>query len=205
MAATSKHIQSAIEHFGIGNEQLYLKIVQLNYILDACKCVIEDNRSRMFTHNKQFCEDIVPLMYPEEPVMVDIAKLHVLEDFRHKFIPDANDYLSDKQSVAYAYEKTMDFTAKGMRRYYDKQYIHRINEVMYATEPWLTKNSWFIYSVLPLIVTDHYQRTNAYDYLRKALRGTPYNAKTIAEAQRLKPWMNNALSKELPDSVMCNT
>jgi uncharacterized protein DUF6915 len=93
------HAQSSAKKFG-GTFEDYLEIHEF---LDSSKAVIADNRHRALTHNSWFISVVIPRVFGEvfarksDGVMVssrDIAELHVLEDYRKRFIPSAHDFIS---------------------------------------------------------------------------------------------------------------
>lgn len=81
-----------------GKVEDYLKIHEL---LDSPKATMSNNTSRALTHNTWFIYSIIPQIFGyniknsdgKSVDTVDIAMLHVAEDFRMKFIPTAQDYL----------------------------------------------------------------------------------------------------------------
>lgn len=93
------HAQSSARKFG-GIFEDYLEIHEF---LDSSKAVIADNRHRALTHNSWFISVVIPRVFGEvfarksDGAIVssrDVAELHVLEDFRKRFIPSAHDFLS---------------------------------------------------------------------------------------------------------------
>lgn len=93
------HAQSSAKKFG-GVWEDYILIHEL---LDSSKAVIADNRHRALTHNSWFISTIIPKIFGEvfkrqsDGCLVstrDVAELHVLEDYRKRFIPSASDFLS---------------------------------------------------------------------------------------------------------------
>lgn len=97
MANPLIHSKSSVKRWG-GDVQDYIAIHEL---LDSPKKTMNNNTSRMLTHNIWFCYEIIPKIFGYNIVnsagksvdTVDIAMLHVAEDFRMKFIPTVQDYL----------------------------------------------------------------------------------------------------------------
>lgn len=97
MANPLIHSKSSVKRWG-GIVEDYLPIHEL---LDSPKATMNNNSSRMLTHQTWFIYTIIPKIFGYNIVnsdgksvdTVDIAMQHVLEDFRHKFIPTAQDYL----------------------------------------------------------------------------------------------------------------
>jgi len=66
---------------------------------------MNNNTSRMLTHNTWFIYEVMPRVFGYNIVnsdgrsvdVVDIAMLHVLEDYRHRFIPTPQDFLKNMQ------------------------------------------------------------------------------------------------------------
>lgn len=91
------HSKSSAKRWG-GKPEDYLPIHE---VLDSPKATMNNNTSRMLTHNIWFCQYIIPKIFGYEIVnsdgkrvsTVDIAMLHVAEDFRMKYIPTVQDYL----------------------------------------------------------------------------------------------------------------
>ena len=62
---------------------------------------MNNNSSRLITHNVWFCYHIIPKIFGYNLInssgkrvdTIDIAMLHVAEDFRMKFVPTLEDYL----------------------------------------------------------------------------------------------------------------
>lgn len=93
------HALSSAKKFG-GQWEDYIEIHEF---LDSSKAVIADNRHRALTHNSWFISTVIPRIFGEvfarksDGVNIssrDIAELHVLEDYRKRFIPSAHDFLS---------------------------------------------------------------------------------------------------------------
>lgn len=93
------HAVSSAKKFG-GQWEDYIHIHEF---LDSSKAVIADNRHRALTHNSWFISVVIPRVFGEvfkrdsDGVIVssrDVAELHVLEDYRKKFIPSAADFIS---------------------------------------------------------------------------------------------------------------
>jgi hypothetical protein len=101
MANPLIHSQSSVKRWG-GKVEDYINI---HILLDSPKTTMNNNTARMLTHNIWFCYEIVPKIFGYNIVnsdgksvdTVDIAMLHVSEDFRHKFIPTVQDYLQHLQ------------------------------------------------------------------------------------------------------------
>ncbi len=88
--------------------------IEIHNLMDSSKAVIADNRHRALTHTSWFLVNILERIKfhnsePESPggkflsirnsdgkvVQVrDIGEAHILEDFGHRYIPSAQDYLS---------------------------------------------------------------------------------------------------------------
>ena len=91
------HSKSSVKRWG-GKIENYLPIHEL---LDSPKATMNINTSRALTHNTWFIFTIIPKIFGYNIVnsdgksvdTIDIALLHVSEDFNHRFIPTAQDYL----------------------------------------------------------------------------------------------------------------
>lgn len=113
MAKPFIHAKSSAKRFG-GKPEDYEPI---HTFLDCSKGAIADNRHRALTHNSWFLANVLERVKfhnsgPETPdcrfptiinsdgraVSVrDIGEQHCLEDFGHKFIPSAQDYLQEME------------------------------------------------------------------------------------------------------------
>lgn len=97
MANPMIHAKSSVKRWG-GKVEDYIEIHEL---LDSPKATMNNNTSRMLTHNTWFVYHIIPKIFGynitnsdgKSVDTVDIAMLHVAEDFRMKFVPTVQDYL----------------------------------------------------------------------------------------------------------------
>ncbi len=97
MANPWKHSKSSVKRWG-GSVEDYLAIHEL---IDSPKATMNNNSSRALTHNSWFAYTIIPKIFGYNIVnssgksvdTVDIAMLHILEDFRMKFVPTPQDFL----------------------------------------------------------------------------------------------------------------
>ena len=97
MANPMIHAKSSVKRWG-GSVECYLPIHEL---LDSPKATMNNNASRLLTHNTWFAYTIIPKVFGYNIVnsdgksvdTVDIAMLHIIEDFRGKFAPTPQDYL----------------------------------------------------------------------------------------------------------------
>ena len=91
------HSRSSVKRWG-GKVEDYIEI---HNFLDSPKSCMNNNTSRMLTHNTWFIYEVIPKVFGynitnsenKSVDTVDIAMLHVSEDFRHRFIPTPQDYL----------------------------------------------------------------------------------------------------------------
>lgn len=101
MANPEIHAKSSVKRWG-GKVEDYLAIHEL---LDSPKETMNNNTARMLTHNVWFCYKIIPKIFGYNIMnsdgksvdTIDIAMLHVAEDFRMKFVPTVQDYLQHMQ------------------------------------------------------------------------------------------------------------
>lgn len=97
MANPLIHSKSSVKRWG-GKVEDYLP---LHILLDSPKSTMNNNTSRMMTHNTWFIYEIIPKVFGYNIVnsdgrsvdTVDIARMHVAEDFRFKGVPTPQDYL----------------------------------------------------------------------------------------------------------------
>ena len=97
MSAPYIHAQSSVKKYG-GVPDDYIDI---HILLDSTKSAFSDNRHRVLTHNSWFSTTIIPLVFGHVRInsdgkqynTKDIAEQHILEDYRHKFIPTLQDWI----------------------------------------------------------------------------------------------------------------
>lgn len=97
MANPKIHSQSSVKRWG-GKIEDYMEI---HKFLDSPKATMNNNTSRFLTHNTWFIYEVIPRVFGynitnsdgKSVDTVDIAMLHVAEDFRMKFIPTPQDFL----------------------------------------------------------------------------------------------------------------
>lgn len=105
MANPLIHSKSSVKRWG-GKVEDYIAIHEL---IDSPKATMNNNASRALTHNTWFAYHIVPKIFGYNIVnsdgrsvdVVDIAMLHIAEDFRMKFVPTPQDYLKHLQLQAW--------------------------------------------------------------------------------------------------------
>ncbi len=106
------HAQSSAKKFG-GTPEDYIEI---HNFMDSSKGAIADNRHRALTHNAWFLVTVLErIKFSNSHVtdirqsvfstivnsdgkhvsVRDVGEQHILEDFKNKFIPSAQDYLSE--------------------------------------------------------------------------------------------------------------
>jgi hypothetical protein len=91
------HSKSSVKRWG-GKVEDY---IEMHKFLDSPKACMNNNTSRMLTHNTWFIYEVMPRVFGYNIVnsdgrtvdVVDISMLHVLEDFKMRFIPTPQDYL----------------------------------------------------------------------------------------------------------------
>ena len=99
MAKPYIHSLSSAKQFG-GKPEDYIEIHNL---MDSSKATMADSRHRALTHNSWFIGFVIEKIFgvnitnsDGKLVSVrDIAEQHVLEDFKNRFIPSAQDYLQE--------------------------------------------------------------------------------------------------------------
>jgi hypothetical protein len=97
MANPLIHSKSSVKRWG-GKVEDYIAIHEL---IDSPKATMNNNTSRALTHNTWFAYTIIPKIFGYNITnsegrsvdTVDIAMLHIAEDFRMKFVPTPQDYL----------------------------------------------------------------------------------------------------------------
>jgi hypothetical protein len=75
--------------------------IAIHELIDSPKATMNNNSSRALTHNTWFAYTIIPKIFGYNIVnsdgrsvdTVDVAMLHIAEDFRMKFVPTPQDYL----------------------------------------------------------------------------------------------------------------
>jgi len=105
MANPMIHAKSSVKRWG-GSVECYLPIHEL---LDSPKATMNNNSSRLLTHNTWFAYTIIPKIFGYNIVnsdgksvdTVDIAMLHIAEDFKMRFVPTPQDYLKHLEVQAW--------------------------------------------------------------------------------------------------------
>lgn len=105
MANPMIHSKSSVKRWG-GKPEDYLAIHEL---IDSPKATMNNNSSRALTHNTWFAYTIIPKIFGynitnsdgKSVDTVDIAMLHIAEDFRMKFVPTPQDYLKHMEVQAW--------------------------------------------------------------------------------------------------------
>jgi hypothetical protein len=105
MANPMIHARSSVKRWG-GKVEDYIAIHEL---IDSPKATMNNNTSRFLTHNTWFAYNIIPKVFGYNIVnsegrsvdSVDIAMLHILEDFRMRFVPTPQDYLKHMEVQAW--------------------------------------------------------------------------------------------------------
>lgn len=95
------HAQASVKRYG-GKPEDYLPIHNL---MDSSKGTIADSRHRALTHNAWFVGTVLEQVFgvtltnsDGKIVSVrDIGEQHVLEDYRMRFIPSAQDFLQEME------------------------------------------------------------------------------------------------------------
>ena len=101
MAKPWIHAESSAKRFG-GKPEDYIEIHNL---MDSSKGTIADSRHRALTHNAWFVGTILEKIFGvtfcnSDGLTVsvrDIGEQHVLEDYRMRFIPSAQDFLQEME------------------------------------------------------------------------------------------------------------
>lgn len=101
MAAPHIHAISSAKKFG-GKMEDYMEI---HSKMDCSKAYIADNRHRCLTHNMFWVKEVMIPLYGDvitnsdnKLVSVkDICEQHILEDYRHKFIPTPQDFIENME------------------------------------------------------------------------------------------------------------
>jgi hypothetical protein len=105
MANPMIHAKSSVKRWG-GQVSDY---IQLHELLDSPKATMNNNSARVLTHNTWFAYTIIPKIFGYNIInsegksvdSVDIAMLHIAEDFRMKFVPTPQDYLKHLEVQAW--------------------------------------------------------------------------------------------------------
>lgn len=105
MANPLIHAKSSVKRWG-GSVECYLPIHQL---LDSPKATMNNNTSRFLTHNTWFAYEIIPRIFGynitnsdgKSVDTIDIAMLHIAEDFKMRFVPTPQDYLRHMEVQAW--------------------------------------------------------------------------------------------------------
>ena len=99
------HSKSSMKRWG-GKVEDYL---ELHELLDSPKSTMNNNTGRMMTHNTWFAYTIIPKIFGYNIInsdgksvdTVDIAMLHISEDYMGRFIPTPQDFLKHMEVQAW--------------------------------------------------------------------------------------------------------
>lgn len=97
------HANTSTKKWG-GSPDDYLEI---HAKMDCSKSYLSDNRHRALTHHMFWINEVMVPLYghsiinsdDREVSVKDICEKHVLEDFGHKFIPTAQDFLENIEFI----------------------------------------------------------------------------------------------------------
>ena len=112
MANPEIHSKSSVKRWG-GKVEDYIKIHE---VIDSPKACMNNNSARLITHNTWFAYNIIPMIFGYNIVnsdgrtvdTIDIAMLHIAEDFRMKFVPTLQDYLQHMNLPAWIHNGVKD-------------------------------------------------------------------------------------------------
>ena len=101
MANPMIHAKSSVKKFG-GCIEDYLTIHEK---MDCSKGYIADNRHRVLTHTMFWIKEVMVPLYGvyftnsdgKDVSVKDICEQHILEDYRHKFIPTPQDFIQEME------------------------------------------------------------------------------------------------------------
>jgi hypothetical protein len=101
MAKPWIHAVSSAKKYGGVPEDYF----EIHNLMDSSKGAMPDNRHRALTHNSWFLSTILERIFgvnitnsDGKSVSVrDIGEQHILEDFGHRYIPTASDYLEEME------------------------------------------------------------------------------------------------------------
>ena len=99
------HSKSSVKRWG-GKVEDYL---ELHELLDSPKSTMNNNTGRMMTHNTWFAYTIIPKIFGYNIInsdgksvdTVDIAMLHIAEDYRMTGVPTPQDFLKHMEVQAW--------------------------------------------------------------------------------------------------------
>jgi len=169
MANPLIHAKSSVKRFG-GSIQDYMSIHEL---IDSPKTTMNNNTSRVITHQDWFAETIIPKIYGKTIInqdnvkidTTDIAILHILEDFRMKFIPTIQDYFVG-DTIDILDDNNPTLTNSAVVRWGGKMadympYYNLLNSLNkeHKYSRLVMLNTWFAYTIMPKIF--EYNVTNS--------------------------------------------
>ena len=130
MANPEIHSKSSVKRWG-GKIEDYLAIHEL---IDSPKESMNNNTSRALTHNTWFAYKIIPKIFGYNIInsdgrsvdTIDVAMLHIAEDFRMKFVPTPQDYLKHLQIQPW-----MNNGVKELETEFNHEHIKQLKEKNY--------------------------------------------------------------------------
>jgi hypothetical protein len=152
MAAPYIHAINSSKIFG-NTPEYYLPIHKL---LDSSKACIGNNKHRFLTHNVEFIQNILPLIFKNIPNIIDIGLQHLKEDFSNYDLPSINDYYIELNSNNILFKQTnIDIQTQVImteRLLNIKNPIFKeIHELMENNHIMIVQNSFFSTIIIPLI------------------------------------------------------
>ena len=101
MANPIVHSNSSMRKFGGTTDDDFQQFLKIHEKMDCSKAWVSDNRHRVLTHTMFWIKEVmIPIfgsyitLSNEKKISVkDICELHILEDYKMKFIPTPQDFI----------------------------------------------------------------------------------------------------------------
>jgi hypothetical protein len=97
------HTENAMKKFGGTTPEDFEKLLTIHKKMDCSKAYFSDNRHRALTHTMFWVNEVMLPLFGDYIILAngkklsvkDVCELHILEDFRMKFIPTVQDFLQE--------------------------------------------------------------------------------------------------------------
>jgi hypothetical protein len=97
------HTENAMKKFGGTTSEDFEKLLMIHKKMDCSKAYFSDNRHRALTHTMFWVNEVMLPLFGDYIILAngkklsvkDVCELHILEDFRMKFIPTVQDFLQE--------------------------------------------------------------------------------------------------------------
>lgn len=172
---------------------------KLHDFMDWSKEVIADNRQRLLSHHLWYVKRAAIPIFGHSYQLKGINKIyntkddmessHIVADFHGKFLPSLSDYFDLVEDSPDDEQRFKDFREdnKGLFAEYpnlEELFLSPLYATGWVKSLWMTHNSWFLGTILPLIPE--------YGKIAREIRSYRENSPTILfNRMRYEDWVQN--------------